>query len=375
MAAVMEIREVLQSTTFIPGNGREFRIESLPELPGEIADLAEGVDENLVEIDEDRQQELQHALDLREARESLVALYLELPAVCSDHVLEGSLHGTRRNKRWSLELVEACYDRLVRYEATSPSPIVSRAAELAKGYKQSLDRAREALVLANVYIVPHIVKRFSNGTIPFADLVQDGHVGLMRAVDRFDPDRGYRFSTYAYWWIRRSLSESFTNHSRLIRLPDSVREHLRGMRASRNALEEELGRRPTHEELAERMNVSLKKVKKLMNVVPEPSSIDELTADQDEGWSALVENFGEANPLASALGREVQQQATEALEQLDSRERRVIRMRFGFDHDKGMSLSQIGTVIGLSRERVRQIERIALTKLHDWAYRTGVCAA
>ena len=123
------------------------------------------------------------------------------------------------------------------------------------------------------------------------------------------------------------------------------------------------------------MNVSLKKVKKLMNVVPEPSSIDELTADQDEGWSALVENFGEANPLASALGREVQQQATEALEQLDSRERRVIRMRFGFDHDKGMSLSQIGTVIGLSRERVRQIERIALTKLHDWAYRTGVCAA
>jgi len=371
----MEISEVIQRATFIPGNGREFHIESLPELPGEIADLTECIDEDLVEVDEDRQQELRYALDLREARESLVAVFMELPAVCCEYVLEGSLHGSRRTKRWSLERVETCYDRLVSYEGSSPSPIVSRALELARGYKQDLDRAREALVLANVYIVPHIVKRFSNGTIPFADLVQDGHVGLMKAVDRFDPDRGFRFSTYAYWWIRRSLTESFTNHSRLIRLPDSLRENLRNMRATRNALEEELGRRPTHLELAERMNVSLKKIKKLMNVVPEPSSIDELASDQDESWSALVEDSGEANPLASALGREVEQQANEALMQLDPRERRVIRLRFGFDHDKGMTLSQIGKIVGLSRERVRQIERIALEKIQDWAYRTGVCAA
>lgn len=371
----MEISEVLQGTTFIPGSGPSLRIENLPELPSEIADLVEPVGELFAEVDEDRDKELRHARDLREARESLVALYLELPAACRDHILEGSLHDLRRTKRWSLERVEACYDRLLCYEGLSPSPVVSRAVELARGYKRNLDAAREALVMDNVHIVPHIVKRFSNGTIPFADLVQDGHVGLMRAVDRFDAARGNRFSTYAYWWIRRSLSESFTNHSRLIRLPDSLRENLRGMRASRDALQEELGRRPTPEELAERMNVSLKKIKKLLHVAPEPSSIDDLTSGQDESWSAMVEGFGDSDPLASTLGREVHRQATEALEQLDPRERKVIQLRFGFDLDKAMTLSQIGKVVGLSRERVRQIERIALGKIQDWACRTGVCAA
>jgi RNA polymerase primary sigma factor len=147
------------------------------------------------------------------------------------------------------------------------------------------------------------------------------------------------------------------------------------MRASRDELQEELGRRPTPEELAERMNVSLKKIKKLIHVAPEPSSIDDLTSDQDESCGALAERFGESDPLASALGREVRQQVREALEQLDPRERRVIQLRFGFDLDKGMTLTQIGKVVGLSRERVRQIERIALEKIQDWACRTGVCAA
>ncbi len=371
----MEINEVLQGTTFIPGNGREFRVDDLPGLPVEIADLVEPAGANLVEVDEDREKELRHAFDLRDARDSLVALYLELPAVCRDHVVEGKLHGGRQKKRWSLDRVERCYDRLLRFEGVDPSPVVSRAVELARGFKQALDVAREALVVDNVHIVPHIVKRFSNGTIPFADLVQDGHVGLLRAVDRFDPDRGYRFSTYAYWWIRRSLSESFTNHSRLIRLPDSLRENLRSMRATRNVLQDELGRRPTPEELAERMNVSLKKVKKLMHVAPEPCSIDDLSGDQDESWNVMGDGTGDADPLVSALGREVQEQASEALEQLDARERRVIRMRFGFESDKGMTLSQIGKVVGLSRERVRQIERIALDKIQEWAFRTGVCAA
>jgi len=371
----MEISRVRQGTTFIPGSGPEFRFESLPELPSEIADLVEPFGEQLAEVDEARDKELRHARNLREARESLVALYFELPVVCRDHILEGDLRGLGRANRWPLERVEACYDRLLRYEGVSPSPVVSRAVEMARGYKRDLDVAREALVMDNIHIVPHIVKRFANGTIPLADLVQDGHVGLLRAVDRFDPDRGNRFSTYAYWWIRRSLSESFTNHSRLIRLPDSLRENLRAMRASRNALQGELGRRPTPEELAERMNVSLKRVKKLLHVAPEPSSIDDLTSDQDESWSAMAEGFGDSDPLASALGREVQQQASEALEQLDPRERRVIQLRFGFDLDKGMTLSQIGKVVGLSRERVRQIERIALEKIQEWACRTGVCAA
>ncbi len=112
-----------------------------------------------------------------------------------------------------------------------------------------------------------------------------------------------------------------------------------------------------------------------MNVVPEPGSIDELAGDGDEGWTVLVGQSGGTNPLVSALLREMKQQADEALMQLDPRERRVIRLRFGFDRDRGMTLSQIGKVIGLSRERVRQIERIALDKIHDWAQRTGVCAA
>jgi RNA polymerase sigma factor (sigma-70 family) len=370
----MQFSEALHGPTFVPQNLNGLQIEDRPDLHIDLSDLAEPSDVALEGVDEARDTELRLARELREAREALVALYRELPVVCQDHVVEGDRHRGRRSRRWSLERVESCYEKLLRFEQASPSPIVSRAVELARGYKRDLDEAREALVTANLHIVPYIVKRYSNGTIPYADLVQDGHIGLLRAVDRFDPDRGYRFSTYAFWWIRRSLSESFRNHSRLIRLPDSLRENLRDMRAARNELQEELGRLPTPEELAQRMEVSLKRVKKWLHVAPDPSPIDELDG-QEGGWNTLADHGGNADPLACALGREAQQQATEALDQLDDRERTIIRLRFGFDADKAMTLSQIGKVVGLSRERVRQIERAALRKIQDWALRTGVCAA
>jgi RNA polymerase primary sigma factor len=356
----MEINEVLQGPNSIPGSGDGFPFEALPELNHE--------------VDGDRQSEMLLALTIREARESLVALYRELPTDCRAYVLDGCETGRRRTRRWSLDCVEVCWERLVRFESTNPSPVVTRAVQLAGGYKADLDGAREALVLANAYIVPHVVKRFSNGIIPFADLVQDGYVGLMKAVDRFDPDRGYRFSTYAFWWIRRSMSEAFTHHSRLIRLPDSLRENLRRMRSVRDELREELGRRPTPQELAERMEVSLKKINKLLHVAPEPNAIDDLAHGGDESWGTLTRGAEHVDPLTSAIGNEMQAQAHEALEQLDPRERRVIRLRFGFDHDECMTLSQVGEVVGLSRERVRQIERIAMNKIHDWACRTGLAA-
>jgi len=359
MAAIMEIEGYFEQTDQRPRNGRNPQTDSpLGEIFSETAT--------------DREEEIRHARDLREARETLAGLFLELPSACRDYVLEGDPRGPRQGHRWPLESIETSFDRLVIYDAAREDAEAPRILEEIRAIKLRLDRAREALVMSNLYIVPHVVKRFRKGIIPFMDLIQDGHIGLLKAVDRFDPERGFRFSTYAYWWIRRSLSDAFTNQSRLIRLPDSLRDGLRKFQAVSHELEEDLGRQPTQQEIAARMNVPIKKVKKLMAVVPEPYPIEDLKAVHSEGWSALVDEPTTRDPLSRTLYRELKEQTQEALQLLEPRERYIVRLRFGFDGGESLTLTEIGKEVGLSRERVRQIERGALAKIQDWASRVGV---
>jgi RNA polymerase sigma factor (sigma-70 family) len=365
MAAIMELDDY--GTQRYADEAIVERTAAVRATHKKVADLSELE----LQIDDStaRDEELRHAMDLREAREELVALFQQLPPeahVCIVH--DGPTSAVARERdSWPLEFVESCYERLVALSASKNDAELAGMSASAVRLKTRIDRAREALVMSNLYIVPHIVKRFRRGTIPFVDLVQEGRVGLIKAVDRYDPDRGYRFSTYAYWWIRRSLSDAFTNRSRLIRLPDSLREDLRAMRQATTALEEELGRRPSLAELAERMEIPERKVKKLLGVVPDPSSLEEIAESFDEGWGAIVAEDDTPDPLERTLAGELRRQAGLALEGLEPREREIIRLRFGFDDGEGLTLSEIGKQIGLSRERVRQIERGALTKLHGWA--------
>jgi RNA polymerase sigma factor (sigma-70 family) len=318
-----------------------------------------------------RERELSHACALAEARAGLWTLLLELPDDLRSHVLRGGDVASKRARRFqSYERLEVAFERLVGFGAGKDCAQLRERIDEARRLHRSIARSREQLVLDNLYLVPQVVRQFHTGPIPVGDLVQEGYVGLLQAVDRFDPGRGYRFATYAVWWIRRSLLETFSQRSRLIRLPDSVREDLRLMRRAEAELEVDLGRRPQPREVAARMKVSPRKLNKLLNVVPEPTALDDLTSREQ----ALSEQPNVPDPLERTLESELRGHARQALGLLDVRELTVIRMRFGFDGEMH-TLSQIGTVIGLSRERVRQIECAALDKIHAWAVRRGLGSA
>jgi RNA polymerase sigma factor (sigma-70 family) len=263
-----------------------------------------------------------------------------------------------------------CYERLLAFERANEDAEVTAALARAAEIRGRLEQAREALVLAHLGIVPYFIKDYVRGVIPFVDLIQEGYLGLLNAVDRFDPERG-KFSTYAYWWIRKAMSNAFTFQVRTIRLPASVLEELRRKRTVSRELEARLGRQPTEREVAQRMKISVKKLRKLASLAVDASALEDLDTTRSEGWSAILPESSIPDPQESTLGRELREQTEEALQLLSPRERTIIRARFGFEDGEGMTRDRIGRNLGLSSERVRQIERRALEKIYRWAKRNG----
>jgi len=306
-------------------------------------------------------QEEQRACEIVEAREALAALVLQLPGSCRERVTEGSIE-PRPGKRWPLEHLETCLKRLSRYESDPSDPeLVHRFAEI-ESYKKRLDRARDALVLANLRFVPHVAKRFAGCGLPFMDLVQEGNLGLLKAVDRFEHERGFRFCTYAFWWIRQSITKAIGDKARLVRLPAQIGAGLTRLRTARRDLSDSLSRTPTLGELAEHMNLSRDQVDDLLAIVRDARPLDELATLRGgrEGADAARDS---ATPLDQALDREVSREIDHALGRLSRREEEVLRLRFGLNRDRSHTLREIGAIFGISRERIRQIEQEALTKL------------
>jgi RNA polymerase primary sigma factor len=308
-------------------------------------------------------------LEMAESRKFLIATLRALPLDCREHVLNGETAGGHFIPHECLELF---FERLREFHSGHDDPDVSHFLERARRSRSRMNRAREALILANLGIVPHVVRGFYRGTIPLRDLIQDGYIGLLKAVDRFDPDRGAMFSTYACWWIHRALNDAFAYHARLIRLPDCVRLELRRLREVTRELEHELDRLPLDEEIARRSGLSIRKIKKLRLVPPDPSALEDIAEDRNDGWHAVIAGSGTPDPFEATLKSELREQATLALEQLNPRERHIIKLRFGFQKGDGMTLKQIGDTIGVSRERVRQIQSVAMDKLSRWAKRTHI---
>jgi RNA polymerase sigma factor (sigma-70 family) len=237
------------------------------------------------------------------------------------------------------------------------------AAHFDRIRKEGRDAA-EHMIKANLRLVLSMAKKYRARGMPLSDLIQEGNIGLMRAVEKFDYRRGFKFSTYATWWIRQAINRVISDQSRTIRLPVHTVETITKMNNARQKLLQKLGRKPTSDELASEMGVDTDKVDWLVGVLyAEPVSLDIPIGDDDSQLSDFIEDDVSPAPEEQAANSMLRQQFRDILSSLTDRERKIIELRYGLENDQGLTLKEVGNEFGLTRERIRQIEKEALAKL------------
>jgi RNA polymerase sigma factor (sigma-70 family) len=315
-------------------------------------------------IDENKEVEL--ARELQESREGLAKLALRVPMYVKEYVLEGDFEGPKRGREWPLDDVLTFYSKLARYAREHHDAKAQAAFKTAREHKRHVDHARDALILANLRLVVHIAKKYLNHGISFMDLIQEGNIGLMKAVEKFEYERGNKFSTYAYWWIKQAIERAIADKARIIRIPVHVNEKIKKIARVSRELGETLGRKPTPQEIAKKLRMPVVKVEEILGVVQEPQALEDLSADDDApGLLRFVADPNAISPLERTVDRELREKIESTLRVLNPREEEIIRLRFGIGRDMPYTLEEIGRVMGLSRERVRQIEATALKKIQS----------
>jgi RNA polymerase primary sigma factor len=242
----------------------------------------------------------------------------------------------------------------------TPKDEIRLAARIKKGDKE----ARAQMIKANLRLVVKIAHDYSNLGLPLLDLISEGNIGLMKAVERFDPKKGGKLSTYAAWWIKQSIKRALANQAKTIRLPVHLVDKISKMKRAAHNLSEKLGREPTDDELAAKLDMPVAKVAQLRTISVRPASLDApIGEDEDTQFSEIVGDEAAADPFEMLRDKTLREDIRELIEELEPREAEILTQRFGLDGSKPLTLEQVGKQFKVTRERIRQIQNIALTKL------------